>query len=61
VAQTIGYDLPPHPVCAPGMKWADYPPFVVPAAYQTRTLQTTRLELQKAGVRLAWVLNKALQ
>lgn len=61
VAQTIAYDLPPHPVCAPGMKWSDYPPFALPAAYQARTVQTTRLELQKSGVRLAWVLNKALQ
>ena len=61
IAQTVGYNLPRHPVCTPGMKWADYPPFVIPADYQARTLQTTRVELQQAGVRLAWLLNKALQ
>jgi hypothetical protein len=60
VAQSAGYNLPPHPVCAPGMKWADYPPFLLPAAYQASSLQVTRLELKKSGVRLAWVLNKAL-
>lgn len=60
VAQTIGYGLPPHPACTAGMKWADYPPFVIPAAYQARTQATARTELQQAGVRLAWVVNEAL-
>jgi hypothetical protein len=61
VAQTVGYDLPPHPVCTLGMAWADYPPFVIPADYQARTLQTARVELQEAAVRLAWVLNTVLK
>ena len=61
VARTVGYGLPPHPVCAVGMKWADYPPFVVPASYQTRTQRTARMELRQAGVRLAWVLDRALR
>jgi hypothetical protein len=60
IAQTVGYDLPPHPVCTPGMKWADYPPFVIPERYQARALAATRMELQQSGVRLAWVLDHAL-
>ena len=60
VSRTVGYHLPPHPACTPGMKWADYPPFVISAAYQARALSTTRRELKEAGVRLAWVINQAL-
>jgi hypothetical protein len=61
VAKTVGYDLPPHPVCTPGMKWADYPPFLIGADYQARTVATVRKQLEEAGVRLAWVLNNALK
>jgi hypothetical protein len=55
IAQTAIYTLGSKPGCAP-----DQSPVSLPPGYGDAALQTVTLQLQKAGVRLAAALNRAL-
>lgn len=60
VSQKTAYKLPAHAVCTSGEKTSQYPAFSLSSTYQTRAVDTVRMQLQKAGVRLAAVINQAL-
>ena len=59
VAKSSAYDLPPHAVCAPSQKPADYPAFVLSANYQAAAANAALPQIEAAGVRLAMVINKS--
>jgi hypothetical protein len=60
VAKTKVFNLPAHPACSYSDDPKAYPAFVLPAAYQTSANKAVKLQIQRAGVRLAKVLNEAL-
>ncbi len=55
VARTSVYSFNPPPGCA-----SDRAPIALTDAYQAEALRIARLQLMKAGVRLAYVLNAAM-
>jgi hypothetical protein len=60
VSQKTAYKLPAHAACTAGETASQYPAFSLSSAYQKQAVETVRTQLQKAGVRLAAVINKAL-
>jgi hypothetical protein len=59
VAVAVAYQLPPHPACPPTGAPPN-PPFALSPSYQKKAVATAKTQMQKAGVRLAAVLNQAL-
>ena len=55
VAIAVAYTLNTPPGCA-----SDTPPLELPADYEVKAQAAAELQLKKAAVRLAWVLNRAL-
>jgi hypothetical protein len=53
-AKAIAYTINSPAGCAKGAA-----PIALSSSYQANALQTTKLQLEKAGIRLAWVLNSA--
>ncbi len=59
VANSTAYNLPPHAVCAPGEKPADYPAFNLSADYQIAATNAALPQIEAAGVRLATAINRS--
>lgn len=58
VSKSTAYNLPPHTAC----KIGDHPPvFALPDTYQAQAETTVKGQIQRAGVRLAAVINGALK
>jgi hypothetical protein len=53
VAKSVVYAIGSKPGCA-----ADQRPVPLPAGYHAAVVKTASVQLEKAGVRLAWVLNR---
>jgi hypothetical protein len=56
VARSVVYSFSPPPGCAAGQA-----PVALPDGYADKATVAAEVQLQKAGVRLAWVLNTALR
>jgi hypothetical protein len=56
VARSVVYSFNPPPGCAAGQA-----PVALPDGYADKATVAAEVQLQKAGVRLAWVLNTALR
>jgi hypothetical protein len=56
VARKVAYALPTTPGCGTGAA-----PIALPETYEKAADRAAAVQLEKAGVRLAWVLNLALQ
>ena len=55
VATSVAYMLGTSPGCA-----SDVAPITLPDGYQTKAEAAAQVQLEKAGVRLAWLLNQTL-
>lgn len=61
VAKTVAYKLPKHAACGGTITSKNYPAFTLPNAYQADAEAAVRIQLKKAGVRLAALLNDTLK
>ncbi|MCI3132067.1 S1/P1 nuclease [Phenylobacterium aquaticum] len=60
VATTVGYHLPAHAACGFGDDPKDYPAFLLPTTYQDAARKASRRQIERAGARLAGLINGAL-